>query len=55
MNIYLVGEVSPCLRPPAASSDTPSWVRPGTIRCKIHPSVGRTRGEQLIRKKYLFF
>jgi hypothetical protein len=45
---------------PAVSSATPSpappkrfaeasWVRPGTVSGKIHPPVGRTRGEQLKR------
>jgi hypothetical protein len=28
---------------PAIRRHTPSWVRPGTGCCKIHPSAGRTR------------
>jgi hypothetical protein len=33
----------------AICTHTPSWVRPGTSCCKIHPSAGRTR-EQLHEK-----
>jgi hypothetical protein len=48
---FPLGGRNPCLRPLSAAFSTPSWVRPGKDICEIHTFVGRTRGEQLIRRR----